>query len=375
MTNAHPGISPLDFHIHYDDPSMSSFSQKTRRVYELLYHRALASLAPHPVWEEIRRIGTVEDTVVAVGWTENRESGWTTLVGEELCPEPAIPSTSGQSPVQPLKGVMSVNLEQEHEELSTTDLLAIMKSEEIGRPSTYAHAIHRLAVVDHWVNVSPEGFVSLTEKGLDVLNLLENEQSLPQLDSGFTRTMEQELNAIERETLQPVDLLKTLDSIIDEEIIDQLEWLNDIGEPLAGEPAQMSYARRDLISIPVPFMSVCTEDPETVLADDDPLRSMRQQYLGAIIQATGRSYWKKAKEDRTALSVYIATVAMPASFDDKAFRRRLQYDALVRWVLGVTNGFSFEQIFTAKRWWETLDGNVQNRVLEIAETVIKTLFN
>ncbi len=373
MTHAHPGISPLDFRIHPDDLRLSSFPETTRRVYELLYNRAIAALAPHPVWEEVRRIGTVDDTVVAVGWIESREDGWTVQAGEELRPKPAIPSTPGHAPIQALKGVMKVTLEQENAGPTLADLLNIMKSEGIGRPSTYASAVSRLAVTDHWIDISPEGFVSLSEKGSDVISMLENEQSLPQLNSEFTRTIEKELDAIECGATRPSELMQTLESIIGEGVVRQLDWLNEIGEPLAGEPAEMSYARRDRMPIPVPSTPVHAENPETMLAADDPLRSLREQYLGAIIQSTGKAWWQKSVEERTALSVYIVTVAMRSSLEDRALANRLKYDALVQWVLGVTGQPSHSQLLIAKRWWKTIDLDVQNHILEIAESVIETL--
>jgi hypothetical protein len=370
MTHAHPGISPIDFNVKPDDPALSSFSNLVRRVYELLYNRALASLAPHPVWEECRRVGLVNETVVAVGWTNGIEPGWTTLLGEQARPAPTLESTAKEAP-SPLRRVVDVHLEQIKPEMRMEDLLGVMEVEGIGRPSTYARAIRRLVLEDHWLDVDANGRVTISAQGWDVIRRLEK-TILPPLDSAFTRTFEQMLDSIEQESLQPSQFFETLDDIVDEAITAQLHWLDEIGEPLAGEPAATSYTRRDNMPIAVPTTPATVENPETTLAADDTLRILRQAYLGALIRSTGRVWWQKTPEERDALAVYVVT-ATGISPEDEMFSKRLQYDALLRWMLGITKRPTKEQLRAAKYWWESLNDEAKTRMMGIARDVVKAL--
>ncbi|MCL6441865.1 MAG: hypothetical protein K6T83_00120 [Alicyclobacillus sp.] len=372
MTHAHPGISPLDFNIKPDDPALSSFSEMARRVYALLYNRALASLAPHPVWEECRRVGQVNETVIAVGWTNDLEPGWTTLLDEQARPATALPSTT-TAPSPSLRRVIDVQLEQREAGMDLTALLDVMESEGIGRPSTYEKVLHRLALGDRWFDVDTNGRVAISSVGWEVIRRLETQPSLPPLDSAFTRKFEQSLDAIEHGTLLPSQFFETLDDIVDEAIIGQLHWLDEIGEPLAGEPAEMSYARRDNAPVAVPVTLATPENPETTLPADDPLRSLRAQYIGALVHAAGRTWWKKSMDERGALAVY-AIMTTGASLEEEAFAKRLQYDALVRWVLGITKQPTKAQLRSAKYWWETLgDDDMKGRITSIAKDVANAL--
>lgn len=60
--------------------------------------------------------------------------------------------------------------------------------------------------------------------------------------------------------LRPSDLLESLSAVIDEATRHQLGWLDTLGEPLAGEPAEAAYARRDKGPSPVSPISTTIEE-------------------------------------------------------------------------------------------------------------------
>lgn len=100
--------------------------------------------------------------------------------------------------------------------------------------------------------------------------------------------------------LRPSDLLESLSAVIDEATRHQLGWLDTLGEPLAGEPAEAAYARRDKEPSPVSPISTTIEEPEATLAVDDPVRLARNRFHAALVEAFGLGWWRMSEAERMA---------------------------------------------------------------------------
>lgn len=81
-----------------------------------------------------------------------------------------------------------------------------------------------------------------------------------------------------------------------------------------------------------PDVPATVEDPALTLPADDPVRAARKQFFAALLKAFGEDWWRMEERERAALAVQAFLEANP---DQTAWERRIRYDALVRWALGI----------------------------------------
>lgn len=382
MSNAHPAITPLDFRLTPEKlreklAARGGPEKKIEtliKVYALVHHRALAALGPHPVIQECRRVLAVGDVLVALGWREARENGWRDLLEEEPLPEPAVPDAGpfGRS----LEGVFlervtGVEVEEETPDTSLADLVEIMRREGLGTPATYAETVKKLIEEGFLAVDADKKRVRVSARGRRLLREL-SALDYPVLDAQFARDIEAKLGQIESGLSRPSDLLKSLDAVVDEATRHQLGWLDTLGEPLAGEPAEAAYARRDKEPSPAPPMSAATEEPETTLAADDPVRLARNRFHAALVEAFGLGWWRMSEAERAAFAVEAVLSVVP-NLDRRVWDRRIRYDALLRWALGM----KVVPERMPERYWlwlKTLGGGVRARIeaaaAELAEVLL-----
>jgi len=375
MGEAHPSITPLNFRITPEELKSQGWDEKSVQVYDIVRRRALAAMAPRPILEECRRVLMVQDILIALGWRKILEKGWHAVLPEQPLPEPAIPDSAtemGQllddldidlDVVQ----IIDVTIDKPECKLTMSDTVELMRQQEIGRPSTYARAIDNL-VKKGWLEVSEDG-VKISPHGLDALQQLLRIE--PLLDASFTQKLEEQLDKIDSGILAPSEAMKSLSSIISEADIKNLHWLDTVGEPFAGEPAYVAYARRDREPVHAPPVFTVTDDPERMLPPDDPVRLARDRFHAAMLAAHGINWWRLSSEERA--SYMVEAVLEVVNAEPALWEKRIRYDALLRWCLGITTGIPERTTERYRLWLLGLSTETREQLrasaLEVAQAV------
>lgn len=381
MSAAHPAITPVDFRVTPEklrerlaaEGAPADRAELLVRVYDLVYRRALAALGPRPVLRERRRVLAAGAVCVAFGWREVQEAGWLELVPEEPLPEPAVPDAAAFGEPVP-KGlaqeiaVVAVVEEEADREFGLADLVELMRREGLGTPATYAKAIEKL--LEKGLLKVDGGRVRVSEAGRKLLEKL-SEMGCPLADPGFARDFEAKLERIEAGSMRPSELLESLAFAIDAPTREALRWLDGVGELLAGEPARAAYARREREAVPVPQVQVTVEDPETTLAPDDPVRLARDRFHTALAGACGGNWWRMSEAERAVLAVEALLEAVP-DMEAVSWDRRVRYDALLRWALGV-RAVPARAPERYRLWLAALDREARERVRAAAVELAATL--
>lgn len=330
MSEAHPAITPLDF--RKTDIRDGLWSSDHVALYDLIRRRSLASLGPHPVLEEWRRVLAFGDVRVALGWLRMRELGWVAFLSEVPPPEPAVPSASNEPIEDSLVLLNADRITVDPPRIDLAGLVEIMRSEQIGRPSTLAATIGQV-LKRKLIQQDDHGFVCVAPEGQRLLEALAPVTNLPVLDAAFSRELEENLGRIESGSLRPSDVLESQDALVEASVRSQLAWLDVLGEPFAGELAEVAYLRRDKQRLIGPFVYGRPEDPELTLASDHPLRKARASLFDAVAGAIGDQWWRIESSERSGC--LMAAVLQSVSVDREAWSKRIRYDALVRWSLGI----------------------------------------
>lgn len=84
------------------------------------------------------------------------------------------------------------------------------------------------------------------------------------------------------------------------------------------------------------------------------MRLARNRFHAALVEAFGLGWWRMSEAERMAFAVE-AVLNVVSNLDQRVWDRRIRYDALLRWVLGVK--VAPERM--PERYWlwlKTLDG-------------------
>lgn len=254
MSEAHPALTPLDFKVTPEELRERLKGWQEERIevlvkiYDLVYRRALAALWPQPVLREKRRVLATGNTFIAFGWREVQEPGWAELLPEIPLPEPAVPDAFESGEPVPegfwdeIQEITVETVEEEKERRwGLPELIELMQREKLGTPATYAKTVEKL--LENGLLSSEGEKIRLSPAGRQLLERLAALKS-PLVDPEFAKDFEAKLERIESGNLRPSDLFQNLAFIIDLPVREALQWLDKVGEPLAGEPAGIAYARR-----------------------------------------------------------------------------------------------------------------------------------
>ena len=209
---AHEAIRPTDLALAPTDPRVQkSLNDQQLKLYRLIYNRFLGCQMTPAQWDTttFHVAGKAADGTELLFRGSGRRlvfDGFYKAVGAPPAADEAIvPALEKDQPVAPLQVNPTQHFTSPPPRYSEASLVKKLEAEGIGRPSTYADIIQKIQDRKYVEKIS--GRFHATDLGMVVTEKLQ--QAFPRImDIGYTREMEEELDAVEEQHHDWVAMLR-----------------------------------------------------------------------------------------------------------------------------------------------------------------------
>ena len=316
------------------------YSEEHADVWELLRKMEQAATLLPPMFEVHALVASIGEYTIQSRGRKEIEKGWLALYPQDeerltkQLPQDtdvlqAIAENGGEIKAEAVT-VIRRRAKDEHRPLNPPELIRLMKKKGIGRPSTYANHVanvhraanHGLVAID-----DDDGF-HITKEGLALLACLD-EDDLPSLDVDYTARFENDLEAIESGVLSAAQVLRIHLAKLPEISIDIPD-----GSPLELDDAPTSSDislnlnhRSPQFALPVSI------DPEAVLPQEHPFRTIRQSFDYTLQALHGPAAVSRSEASKRSACRTAALAKLLGDCPLIHLIERLRFDLGLRWVV------------------------------------------